>query len=102
MVVPLPQRVNRVQLFLWSVPEDPVHSWGVLALVFRHSPHGQRFAAKRVGQQSLQGFDLAPSLFLRRLDDTRLKPTHVLADVLPIDGVPVSHPVEGRISSVYI
>src|SRR2546429_3073547 len=42
---------------------------GFLALVFRHSPHGQNFAAERVGQQALQGSHLAPSAFLHRLHD---------------------------------
>src|SRR3712207_7324715 len=54
------------------------------ALIFRHSPHGKRFAAKRVGEQALQGFNLTPSAFLSCLHDTRLEPTHVLVDVLPV------------------
>src|SRR5258708_39958195 len=48
----------------------------MLALVFRHSSDGQRFATKRVGQQALQGFHLVPLAFLCCLDDTRLEPTH--------------------------
>jgi hypothetical protein len=31
-----------------------------------------------VGEEALQGFPLAPSLFLSCLDDARLKPAHVL------------------------
>ncbi len=49
MVVPLPQRVDGIDLLVGSIPDDPVYSWGVLALVFRHSSHGKGFAAKRVG-----------------------------------------------------
>src|SRR5436189_4394014 len=101
MIIPLPQQVNRVELFLRSIPENPVYSWGVLALVFRHSSYSKGFAAKRVGQETLQGFHLAPSLFLRCLDDPTLKPTHVLADGSPIDGVPVGYSVEGCTSSVF-
>ena len=49
MVVPLPQRVDGIDLLVGSIPDDLVYSWGVLALVFRHSSDGKRFAAKRVG-----------------------------------------------------
>ena len=38
--------------------------------------HGQGFAAERVGEQSLQGFHLAPPARLYCLHDTRLEPTH--------------------------
>jgi hypothetical protein len=86
MVLPLPECVDRVQFLLRSVPEHLIHSWGVFALVFRHSSHGKRFAAKRMGQQTLQGFHLAPSAFLSCLDDTGLKPTHSLVGFLPVDG----------------
>src|SRR5947209_5942512 len=34
---------------LRRVPDDLVHAWGFLALVFRHSSHGKGFAAERVG-----------------------------------------------------
>jgi hypothetical protein len=40
------------------------------ALVFRHSSNRHCLAAKRVGEETLQGFDRAPSLFLSRLDDS--------------------------------
>src|SRR5215469_17009731 len=53
-VVPLPEPGDGVDLLTWSVPNDCVHSWGVLALVFRHSSDGKSFAAERVGQQTLQ------------------------------------------------
>src|SRR5450755_667165 len=102
MVVPLPQRVHRVQLFLRGVPENPVHSWGVLALIFRHSSHGKSFATKRVGEQTLEGFHLVPFALLCCLDDALLKPTHILIDCLPVDGVPVCHSVEGCTSNLFL
>ena len=49
MVVPLPQRVDGIDLLVGSIPDDLVYSWGVLALVFRHSSDGKGFAAERVG-----------------------------------------------------
>jgi hypothetical protein len=102
MVIPLPEPGDGVDLLVWSVPSDLVHSWGVLALVFRHPPDGKSFAAERVGQEALQGFGLAPSLFLRCLHDSRLKPTHGVIDVLPVNGMPVGHAVEGRTSSICV
>src|SRR5438270_3356367 len=89
-------------VFLWSVPSHLVYSWGVLALVLCHSSYGKGFAAKRVGQESGPRFHLAPSLFLRRLNNACLKPTHVVADGLPINVMPVSHAVEGCTSSVLV
>ncbi len=50
MIVPLSQRVDGIDLLLWSVPDNPVHSWRVFALVLRHSSDGKSFAAERVGQ----------------------------------------------------
>ncbi len=76
MVVSLSERVDRVQFLLRGIPEHLIHSWGLFALVFRHSSHGKDFAAERMSQQTLQGFHLAPSAFLSRLDDTGLEPTH--------------------------
>jgi hypothetical protein len=46
MVVSLPQRVDGVDLLVGSIPDDPVYSWGVLALVFRHSSDSKGFAAE--------------------------------------------------------
>ncbi len=82
------QRVQRPFLRLGSVPEHLIHPGRVLALVLRHSSHGERFAAERVGEQMLQGARLVPSPFLRRLHDPCLEPTHVLVDGPPVDGVP--------------
>ena len=84
--------------FCWVVPGDAVHPGRAFALVLRHSSHGKGFAAERVGQQVLQGFDLAPPAGLCCLHDTRLEPTHVLADSPPVDGVPV-HRVAGGCTS---
>jgi hypothetical protein len=53
---------------LWCVPNFLVHTWGFLAIVFRHSSNGENFAAIRMGQQALQGSHLAPSVFLRRTE----------------------------------
>src|SRR5205807_6610351 len=75
--------VYGLYLLLWGVPNFSVHTRGFLALVFRHSPHGQNFAAERVGQQALQGSHLAPSAFLHRLHDTHLESAHVAVDGLP-------------------
>jgi hypothetical protein len=80
MVIPLPERVDGVALLLRSVPHDLVHSRCVLALVLRHSSDGESLAAPRMGYEALQGFPLAPPLFLRCLDDARLKPAHVVMD----------------------
>src|SRR6266699_3370161 len=54
------------------------------------------------GRESLQSFHLAPSLFLGRLNNACLKPTHGVADGLPINVMPVSHAVEGCTSSVLL
>src|SRR6266852_2626231 len=99
MIVPLSERIDGVDLLVWSIPSHLVYSWGVLALVFRHSSYRKRLAAKRVGQESLQGFHLAPSLFLSCLDDPCLKPTHVVIGRLPVDIMPIGHSVERRTSS---
>ena len=64
-------------------PEDFIDARSVLALVFCHSSHGKSLAAKRVGQQVLQGMDLVPLAFLCCLNDTRLQPTHRLIDGIP-------------------
>src|SRR5260370_9157481 len=74
-------------LLLWCVPNFLVHTWGFLAVVFRHSSNGEKFAAVGVGQQTLQGSHLAPSAFLRCLHDTHLESPNVAVDGLPVDGV---------------
>src|SRR5439155_2703829 len=79
-------------------PADLVHARRVLALVFRHSSHGQDPAAVRVGQQALQGFDLAPPALLCRLHDTRLEPAHDAMSFGPVNGVPVQRIMGSRTS----
>jgi hypothetical protein len=37
----------------WGIPDDLIYPRGVTAIIFRHSPHGCCFAAKRVSQQAL-------------------------------------------------
>jgi hypothetical protein len=41
-----------------------------------------------VSQQPLQGFDLAPPAFFRRLHDTHLEPTHIPPRGLRVNGSP--------------
>jgi hypothetical protein len=52
-----------------------------------------------MGQQSLQGFDLAPSAGPHCLHDTRLEPTHSARALPPVDGVPSLRSVGSRTSS---
>src|ERR1700738_1149364 len=73
---------------LWSVPNFLVHTWGFLAIVFRHSSNGENFAAVGGGQQTLQGSHPAPSACLRCLHDTHLESANVAVSGWPIDGVP--------------
>ena len=94
MISPLPERVDGIDLLVWSIPDNHVYPWSMFALVFRHSSYSKCFAAKRVSQEPLQGLPLAPSLFLSRLDDACLKPTHVVIGGLPVNGMPVAHYVE--------
>src|SRR5260370_32428209 len=44
VVVPLPERIDRVQFLLRGIPEHLVHSWGLLALVFRHPSNSTSLA----------------------------------------------------------
>ena len=70
-----------------------IYSCRVLTLVLCHSFNGQCFGAERAGQQTLQGFDFAPSAFLDSLYDTRLKPTHILVGLAPVNGLPIHRDV---------
>jgi hypothetical protein len=83
------------------LPENFINARSVLALVFCHSSHGKSLAAKRVGQQVLQGMDLVPLAFLRCLNDTRLQPTHRLIDGVPVDGMPVRREVRDSTSRIF-
>src|SRR5215469_1096488 len=84
---------------LRSVPDYLVYSWGSSTIVSCHSSHGKSFAAVRVGQQTGPRFHLAPPAFLRCLHDTRLEPTHVAVNGLPINVVPSLHDVVGSCTS---
>ena len=75
-------------LLFWGVPNFLVYTRSFLAVVFRHSPNGENFAAIRVGQQALQGSHLAPSADLRCLRDTHLESANVALDGWPVDGIP--------------
>lgn len=98
LVTSLLERVYRLHLQLWRVPQNFVHASGFLAVIFRHSSHGKSLAAKRVGKQILQGLHLAPFAFLPSLHDTRLEPTHVFGDGLPVYGLPLPVYQGGRIN----
>src|SRR2546429_9079697 len=74
-------------LFRSCFPNHLVHTWGFLAIVFRHSSNGKDLAAVRVGQQTLQGFDFAPSAFLRCLHDTDLESANVALDGRPVNEI---------------
>jgi hypothetical protein len=58
-----------------------------------------RFAAKRTGEETLQGFDLAPFTLLSCLHDTRLEPAHAFVSLLPMNGMPAHFCVGGRTSN---
>src|SRR5580692_1224352 len=81
-------------LLFRCVPDFLVHAGGFLASVFCHPSNGENFAAKRVGQQSLQGSHLAPTAFLRRLRDTHLESANVAVDGWPVDGIPFRRSLE--------
>ncbi len=118
-VPPLVQGCDRCHLLIGRIPDYSIYARCVLALIFRHSLDCQHFGTMRAGQQSLQGFHLAPSAFLMEkskrtrmiylnnglkpivrslidfsmscLHNTRLQPTHVFMGGLPVDAVPTSH-----------
>ena len=54
-------------------PDRSVDSRRILALIVRHSLHGQPSTMERVGQRPLQGLHLAVTAFLCCVDDTRLQ-----------------------------
>src|SRR5207248_6539367 len=87
-IAPTLEFMYSLYLLFRSVPNFSVHTRGFLALVFRHSSHGEYFAAERVGQQALQGSHLAPSAFLHCLHDTHLESANVTVDGLPVNGIP--------------
>src|SRR5215510_529736 len=54
-----------------------------------------------MGEYVLSGADLTPPTLLYRLHDTGLKPTHVLLDAPPVDGVPLQEVVGDRTSNAH-
>src|SRR6266513_3392010 len=88
------------RLIFRCFPNHLVHTWGFLAIVFRHSSNGKDLAAVRVGQQTLQGFDFAPSAFLRCLHDTDLESANVALDGRPVNGIPFRSCAGDRTNSV--
>jgi len=83
------QRPDGLEFGRRSAPGDPAHSRGVLTLILRQTFHGQGLAGKRVGQQPLQSFHLAPAAFPCRLYDTRLQPPDVASALAPVNPVPM-------------
>ena len=79
-----PQRADGFVFGRRGVPYFPVHPGRSPALIVRHPFHGQGFAGKRAGQQPLQGFHLAPAVFLSCLDDTRLQPSDLTFTLSPV------------------
>src|SRR5258707_9741767 len=65
-----------------------VDTWGFLAIVFRHSSNGENLAAIRLGQQTLQGFHIVPSVRLRCFHDTHLESANVALHGRPVNGIP--------------
>jgi hypothetical protein len=63
MVVPLPERIDGVELLVGSVPDDFIHSWGAFALVFRHSSDGKGFAALPSGLRGEASLSPGPLSF---------------------------------------
>jgi hypothetical protein len=84
----LPQFSDGACFLLRGIPHTTVNPRGLPAIVGRHPLHGKGFAAERVGQEVLQGTDLAPSSRLHCLHNTRLEPPPRPVDGIPINGVP--------------
>jgi hypothetical protein len=96
MISALVEPVNGCHLLLRRLPGFPINAGCSFARVFCHSPDGKGFAAKRAGEQALQGFHLAPFARLSCLRDTDLEPTNSPFSPTPVDLVPVQWPVGGR------
>ena len=87
-IASLPQFSDGACFLLRGIPHTTVNPRGLPAIVVRHPLHGKGFAAERVGQEVLQGTDLAPSSRLHCLHNTRLEPPHRPMDGIPVNGVP--------------
>jgi hypothetical protein len=96
VIASLSQHVNGSGFLFRGFPGFPIHPWYSFASVFRHSSDGKGFAAQRVGQQMLQGFDLAPPTGLCRLRNTGLEPTNIPLSLTPVNLVPSERRVGGR------
>ena len=90
------QRPDGLEFGRRSAPYFPIYSGRSLALIFRHPFHGQGFAAKRMGQQPLQSFHLAPAAFPCCLYDTGLQPPDISFTFGPVYLVPMWRSVQGR------
>src|SRR5260221_8842775 len=87
--ISLVKSVNGCHLLLRRFPGFPIHAGCSFASVFCYSPHSKGFAAKRAGEQTLQGFHLVPLARLSCLRDTDLQPTNSAFGLTPVDLVPV-------------
>jgi len=81
-----------------SRPDLAINARCSLASVFRHSFHGQQFAAERASQQSLQGLHFAPPAFSCCLGDTGLESFNLRLDLVPVLG-PGRYEVRRRTSA---
>ena len=79
------QRMDRLAFARRGRPDCSVHPRRAFAFIFRDSSHGQGSTVKRVAQQPLQGFHLAPTTGLSALDDTRLQPVDEPLTLSPVD-----------------
>lgn len=67
-------------------------------MIFRHPFDRSNLRGKRVGEQTLEGTNCAPSARLCCLHDTRLEPTHHGVSCVPVDSMPVYLMVGDRTS----
>ena len=94
-VSPTLQRFDGFGFGRRSAPYFPVHSGRVLALIFRHSFHGQGFGREGVGEQPLQSFHFAPTTRPCCLDDACLQPSDLTSASVPIELFPMRRVVGG-------
>ena len=92
------ERQHTSGTFPRRIPDFSVNTGCLLSLVFSHPFYGDSFAAERVGQQPLQGFDLAPTAFPNCLRNTHLQPSCSVVRLGPVDAVPIDLTTGGRTS----
>src|SRR5262245_43834994 len=85
--------VDRREFLRRALPDRVLNTRWAFAWVFGHSSDGERCGATRVGPQVWQGLDSAPPAGLCGLYHTRLEPTHMAIDPIPVDLVPVGRTV---------